>query len=91
MGKIKELTVDEENIGNTIETPVKLTHTALGMCNVTGEGWSVVKIKYDPITGTVGSLKKTYTGEIRPYIEEKLRIETIEEDVFNNCENPWRK
>ena len=93
MSKYKELVQDDndDSVGNKIQgPPVKLTHVAMGMCNVPGEGWSVVKIKYDPVTGTVGTIKKKYTGEIRPYIEEKLRIETVEEDIFNNCQNPWR-
>ena len=88
MGKIKDSLIDD-NIGNTAE-PV-LTHTTISMASVPGEGWSLIKIKYNPLTGEVGPMKKKYTGEFRPYIEEKLRIETIEEDIFNDCKNPWRK
>lgn len=85
MGKLKDTLEDVP----AADSEVKLTHVAIGMCNVTGEGWSLIKIKFDPITGTVGPIQKKYTGEIRPYVEEQLRIETSKEDIFNNCERPW--
>ena len=86
MGQIKESLIDDE-IGNKAE-PV-LTHTSLSMATVPGEGWSLVKIKYNPITGDVGKLEKLFTGEIRAYIEEKYKIETIILNIFNNCGNQY--
>lgn len=83
MGKIKELTIDEKD-GNVAVEPIVLTHTAISMANTPGEGWSLIKIRYNPITGDVGKAEKKYTGEIRAYIEEKFRIETVTDNIFNN-------
>lgn len=86
MGKIKDELIDDE-IGNKIE-PV-LTHTALSMAQIPGEGWSLIKIKYNPVTGDVGKIEKFFSGEMRMYIEEKYKIETITSNIFNNSGNSF--
>lgn len=90
MGKIKESVEQEEIPAAEAESEPVLTNIAMGMCNVTGEGWSLVKIRYNPVTGEVGKIEKFFTAEIRPYVEEQFRLETIKEDIFNNGINPWR-
>lgn len=88
MGKVKDSLIDVDKDGNTSEEGLKanFTHLAISMCHVPGEGWSLVKIHFDPVTNTVGKFEKKYTGEIRAYIEEKFKIETITDNIFNNCE-----
>lgn len=84
MGKVKD-TVIEEDVG--FETPKAepiLTHTALSMAMIPGEGWTLVRIKYNPLTGDVGKVEKAFSGELRMYIEEKYKIETVTLGIFNN-------
>lgn len=82
MGKVKDA-----EIGNDagFETPkVELTHTALSMALIPGEGWTLIRIKYNPLTGDVGKIEKAFSGELRMYIEEKYKIETVTLGIFNN-------
>lgn len=79
MSKMKEEAEKQESV------PV-LTHNSISMCNVPGEGWSLVKIRFNPVTGEVGPLEKKYTGELRAYCEEKFKIEVIMDNIFGNCE-----
>lgn len=67
----------------------KLTHVAMSICFVPGEGWSLVEIRFNPLTGKTGEFKKLYTGETKDYMAEKYKLETINQDVFNNSGNPW--
>lgn len=76
----------DEEVVEKINT---LTHTALSMCCVPGEGWSLVEIKFNPLTGERGPVIKSYTGEGKDYVIERLKIETINKQIFNNSGNNW--
>jgi len=93
MGKMKEALL-EDNIGNTVDE-VQLTHNAISMCHIPGEGWSLVVIKYNPVTGDVGTPEKRRTGEGLAYIKERFKIDAVNPaeldglDIFNNSGNKW--
>lgn len=85
-------TVEEVN-GNVVD-PV-LTHNAVSMCHIPGEGWSMVVIRYNPVTNEVGKPEKRRTGEGLAYIKERFKIDTVNPkeldgfDIFNNSGNKW--
>lgn len=99
MGEMKEVVMDadvaeaSEPNGNVV-APV-LTHNAISLCHIPGEGWSLIKIQYNPITGDVGKPVKSRTGEGLAYIKERFKIDTVNPteleglDIFNNSGNKW--
>lgn len=97
MSKMKEAAMDTEvaeEVNGNVVTPV-LTHNALSMCHIPGEGWSLVVIRYNPVTGEVGKPEKSRTGEGLAYIKERFKIDVVNTkeldgfDIFNNSGNKW--
>lgn len=101
MGKVKETVVDmetnqvelDDNVGNKVVS--ELTHNAISICHIPAEGWSLVSIKYNPVTGEVGKPTKHRTGEGLAYIKERFKIDAVNSkelegfDIFNNSGNKW--
>lgn len=93
MGKVKDEVLTEEVNGNVAETT--LTHNAISLCHVPAEGWSLVVLKYNPITGEVGKPEKRRTGEGLAYLKERFKIDAVNSkeleglDIFNNSGNKW--
>lgn len=92
MGQMKETVLDIETKEETVvaeASPVELTHLALSLAFLPGKGWSLIEIKYNPVTGDVGPLVYSYVGEGKDYIVERLKIDTIARGVFNNSNQPY--
>lgn len=93
MGKVKDEVLTEEVNGN-VAGPV-LTHNALSICHIPGEGWSLVVLRYNPVTGEVGKPEKRRTGEGLAYIKERFKIDAVNPkeldglDIYNNSGNKW--
>lgn len=95
MSKMKdEVLKDEDNVGNTVQE-VKLTHNAISMCHLPGEGWTLVVVKYNPVTGDAKVTEKRYPNEGLAYIKERFKIDAVNSkelsglDIFNNSGNKW--
>lgn len=94
MSKVKEVMLDEEVNGNVVAEPV-LTHNAISMAHFPGEGWSIITIQYNPLTGDVGKPVKKHTGEGLAYLKERFKIDAVNSkelsglDIFNNSGNKW--
>jgi hypothetical protein len=95
MGKVKETVMDVETGAVEDTSEAVLTHNAISMCHIPGEGWSLVVIRYNPVTGEVGKPEKRRTGEGLAYIKERFKIDAINPasldglDIFNNSGNNW--
>lgn len=80
---------EDDNVGNTVKE-VELTHNAIGMCHLPGEGWRLVVVKYNPITGDAKVTEKRYPNEGLAYVKERFKIDAVNPkdlnglDIFNN-------
>lgn len=87
MSNVKETVMDVETLQE--KEASGLTHTALSMCCLPNEGWSLIELKFNPLTGEVGQLVKSYTGQGKDYIIERMKIETVNRRIFDNSGNNW--
>ena len=100
MGKVKEKVLDMETnevheVEHEVGTEPVLTHNAISMAHFPGEGWALIVIKYNPLTGEVGKPEKRRTGEGLAYLKERFKIDAVNSieldglDIFNNSGNKW--
>ncbi len=85
---------EDDNVGNTV-TGVELTHNAISMCHTAGEGWTLVIVKYNPVTGDAKVVEKRYPNEGLAYVKERFKIDAVNSkelnglDIFNNSGNKY--
>lgn len=96
MSNMKEAVMDmeEDNVGNVVGK-IELTHNAISMCHLPGEGWTLVVIKYNPITGDAKVTEKRYPNEGLAYVKERFKVDAVNSkelnglDIFNNSGNKY--
>lgn len=63
------------------EIPV-YTDTALGVFRAAKGGWYLAKIRYNPETGEVGSVEKTFAGDEKALGTERFKIAAVNEKLI---------